>query len=84
MKTVKPPAKVQIPQEEMEETEEEEEETAGGCGGLRSCASRGSRFPWSLSSIRSSLPDRVVPSSSPSPGCEEAAEGKQAQSRKGR
>lgn len=28
VKTVKPPAKVQIPQEEMEETEEEEEETA--------------------------------------------------------
>lgn len=36
VKTVKPPAKVQIPQEETEETEEEEEETAGGCGGLQS------------------------------------------------
>lgn len=33
VKTVKPPAKVQIPQEETEE-EEEEEEAAGRCGRL--------------------------------------------------
>lgn len=36
VKTVKPPAKVQIPQEETDENEDEEEEedTAGRCGGL--------------------------------------------------
>lgn len=33
VKTVKPPAKVQIPQEETED--DEEEARAGGCGGSR-------------------------------------------------